>query len=140
MAKRQTRRTVSMTRAVYEAAKKEAARRGQTLAGFIEIALAAQGVPIADHPRQTPTQVHAHPVQKAKRVDARRNDTKPRRVIATPVAERVAAPPTPPTDHPAPVLTPPKAEPKPEPMPAKKRPSLERQMLGDGVANAFGFD
>jgi hypothetical protein len=97
MAKKQTRRTVSMSRSNYEAAKKVAEERGLTLAGLVEVALAAVGVPVAPHPQQTPAQVKAHPSRKAARVTARRNDTKPH------------------------------------------RPSIERQMLGDGVANALGF-
>lgn len=98
MAKKQTRRTVSLSRHVYEAAKKEAARRGQTLAAFVEAAIAARGVPVAAHARQTPAQVEARSDRKAARISARRNDTKPRHL-----------------------------------------PSRERQLLGDGVANALDF-
>jgi hypothetical protein len=90
MAKKQTRRSVSMNRIVYEAAAREAERRGQTLAGLVERALAAVGVPIAEHPRQTREQTLAHPSQ-------RRRDT------------------------------------------ASRRPSRERQVLGDRVADAHGF-
>ena len=97
MAKRQSRRSVSMNRHVYEAAKKVAEERGLTLAGLVEAALAAAGVPVTSHAQQTPMQVRARPARKAERVAARRNDTKP------------------------------------------ASPSIERQMLGDGVANALGF-
>jgi hypothetical protein len=97
VAKRQSRRSVSLNRSVYEAAKKEADRRGQTLAAFVESAIAAAGVPVVAHPQKTLAEVEAHPARKAKRISARRNDTKPR------------------------------------------RPSRERQLLGDGVANALGF-
>lgn len=96
MARRQSRRSVSLNRSVYEAAKKEAERRGQTLAAFVESAIAAAGVPVAAHAQKTRAEVEAHPSRRTKRIAARRNDTKP-------------------------------------------RPSRERQLLGDGVANAHGF-
>lgn len=79
MAKKQTRRTVSVNRTVYEAAKREAEFRGVTLAGLVELALGSIGVPIVEHPRQTRDQMLAHPSMAAKRVSARRHDTKPRR-------------------------------------------------------------
>jgi len=87
-----------MNRSIYEAAKKEAARRGQTLAAFVESALAAADVYVVAHPQQTPAQVQARPARKAEHAEAHPNETKPRHL-----------------------------------------PSLERQMLGDGVANAHGF-
>lgn len=59
---------------------KEAKRRNMTLAGLVEFALAAAGVPIVEHPRQTRAQMLAHPLRVATRVTARRNDTKPRRL------------------------------------------------------------
>jgi hypothetical protein len=92
MAKKQTRKSVSLNRSVYEAAVREAERRGVPLAGLVELALGSVGVPIVEHPRQTRAQVAAHP-----RVAERRQDTKPR------------------------------------------RPSRERQVLGDEVADAHGF-
>lgn len=98
MAKRQTRRSVSINRTIYEAAMREAERRGMTLAGLVEHALGSVGVPIVDHPRQTRTQVLAHPSRVADRVADRRHDTKPRLL-----------------------------------------PSRERQLLGDDVADACGF-
>jgi hypothetical protein len=93
MAKVQTRKSVSLNRSVYEAAMREAERRGTTFAGLVELALGSVGVPIADHPRQTRAQALKHP----SRVAERRHDTKPR------------------------------------------RPSRERQVLGDEVADAHGF-
>lgn len=93
MAKVQTRRSVSLNRSVYEAAVREAERRGVPLAGLVEIALGSVGVPIAEHPRQTRAQALAH----SSRVAERRHDTKPR------------------------------------------RPSRERQVLGDEAADAHGF-
>lgn len=61
MAKKQTRRSVSLNRSVYEAAAQEAERRGMTLAGLVEYALGSVGVPIVEHPRQTRAQMLAHP-------------------------------------------------------------------------------
>lgn len=83
MAKKQSRRTVSLNRYIFEAAKQEAARRNQTLASFVEAALVASGVPSIEHPQQTPAQVAAYQAQ--------------------------------------------------------RRPSRERQLLGDGIANALGY-
>lgn len=54
MAKKQTRRSVSLNRSDYEAAKQEAARRGMTLSGLVEAGLAAIGVAVVAHPQQTP--------------------------------------------------------------------------------------
>lgn len=47
MAKKQTRRTVSINRAVFEAAKQEAAHRGVALSALVESALAAFGISTA---------------------------------------------------------------------------------------------
>ena len=103
MAKRQSRRTASMSRSNYEAAKKAAEERGMTLAGLVEVALAAVDVPVTSHSQQAVAKVQA--ARKAERVSARRNDTKPRRPPAS-----------------------------------RRSPSRERQLLGDGVANALDFD
>lgn len=97
MARKQTRRSVSLNRSVYEAAVREAERRGVPLAGLVELGLGSVGVPIAEHPRQTRAQVLAHPSRAAERVTERRHGTKPR------------------------------------------RPSRERQVLGDETADAHGF-
>lgn len=61
MAKKQTRRSVSLNRSVYVAAAQEAERRGMTLAGLVEHALGSIGVPIVEHPRLSRAQVLAHP-------------------------------------------------------------------------------
>lgn len=50
MAKKQTRRSVSLN---YEAVKKEAGRRGMTIAGLVEFALGFIGVPVVAHPQQS---------------------------------------------------------------------------------------
>ena len=89
MAKRQTRRCISVNRSAYEAAKLEAARRGMTLAALTEAGFAAIGVTFAAHPQQTPELVQ---------VSAERR------------AQSMA-----------------------------KRPSRERQVLGDEAADALGF-
>lgn len=44
MSLKQTRRSVSLARSVYEAARDHAARAGLTLAHFVELAVRAQGV------------------------------------------------------------------------------------------------
>jgi hypothetical protein len=59
MAKKQTRRSVSINRANYEAAKQEAARRGLPLAGLVESALAAFGVACVEHVQQPVATVQA---------------------------------------------------------------------------------
>lgn len=57
MAKKQTRRSVSMNRLNYEAAKEVAASRGMTLAGLVEFALGSIGVPVVTRPQQSPESV-----------------------------------------------------------------------------------
>lgn len=90
MAKKQSRRSVSLNRSTYEAAKREAARRTMTLAALVEYALAAIGVPVAEHPQQPVALVRASAARRTKSMAAR-------------------------------------------------RPSRERQLLGDRVADAYGF-
>ena len=98
MAKKQTRRSVSLNRNDYEAAKMEAARRGVTLSGLVEAGLAAIGVPLVAHPQQTPELVHVTAVRRAQSVAARQAGGS-----------------------------------------GERRPSRERQVLGDQMANACGF-
>jgi len=98
MAKKQSRRSVSLNRSAYEAAKQEAARRGVTLAALVESALAAIGVPVVEHTQQTVALVQVSAARRAKSVAACRAD---------------------------------------EGLP--RRPSRERQLLGDQVADAYGF-
>jgi len=54
MARKQSRRCVSLNRNDYEAAKLEAARRGMTLTALVEAGLAAIGVSVVAHVQQTP--------------------------------------------------------------------------------------
>jgi hypothetical protein len=90
MAIKQTRRTVSLSRAVYKAIMAEAARRGCSAAAVIESALRRTGM-------ELPAVAHVESATIAKMRKGRGY------------------------------------------APVKMRPSLERQMLGDGVANALGF-
>jgi hypothetical protein len=71
MAKKQSRRSVSINRSDYEAAKQEAARRGVTLAALVESGLAAIGVPTAAHPQQTPELAQANAARRAASMAAR---------------------------------------------------------------------
>jgi len=71
MARQQSRRSVSLNRNVYEAAKEEADRRGLTLAGFVEASLAAAGVPIVEHVQQSPDLARANATRRAARGAAR---------------------------------------------------------------------
>ena len=75
MAKKQTRRCVSLNRNDYEAAKLEAARRGVTLTALVEFGLAAIGVPVVRHPQQTPELARMIAECRAKSVAARREGT-----------------------------------------------------------------
>jgi plasmid replication initiation protein len=72
MAKKQTRRCVSLNRADYEAAKQEAARRGLTLVALVEAGLAAIGVPIVVHAQQPVARVQASLARRAESMAARR--------------------------------------------------------------------
>ena len=90
MAKRQSRRSVSLNRRCYEAVKQEATRRGVTLAALVESALAAIDVPVVPHPQQTPELAVASAARQVEGMAAR-------------------------------------------------RPSRERQVLGDEIADAYGF-
>lgn len=98
MAKKQSRRSVSINRSDYEAAKLEAARRGMTLAGLVEFGLAAIGVPVVAHPQQTPELARANAARRAESMAARCNGQA-----------------------------------------RSRRPSRERQVLGDQVVDAYGF-
>jgi|SRR5271154_604258 len=98
MAKKQTRRTISLNRSDYEAAKQEAARRGVTLAALVEAGLSAIGVAVVAHPQQSPDLVRASAARRAESMASQRK-----------AADRI------------------------------RRPSRERQVLGDQVADACGF-
>ena len=95
MAKKQTRRCISVNREDYEAAKVEAERRGVTLAVLVKTGLAAIGVPVVDAPMQTPELVKLAAARRAASIEAREK--------------------------------------------AVRRPSRERQVLGDQIADACGF-
>ena len=72
MAKKQTRRSVSLNRSNYKAAKLEAARRGMTVAGLVEAGLAAIGVLVVVHPQQSPALVRKAAARRAESMAARR--------------------------------------------------------------------
>lgn len=74
MAKKQTRRSVSLNRNDYESAKLEAARRGVTLSGLVEAGLAAIGVPLVAHPQQSPELVQVTAARRAQSMAARQGE------------------------------------------------------------------
>ena len=65
MAKKQTRRCISVNRVAFEAAKLEAERRGTTLAGLVELGFAALGIVIEPHPTQTAALASANAARRA---------------------------------------------------------------------------
>lgn len=65
MAKKQTRRSVSLNKTAFEAGKLEADRRGMTFAGLVEFALGEIGVVIEPHPQQTPELAQTNAVRRA---------------------------------------------------------------------------
>jgi len=91
MAKKQSRRSVSLNKSAFNAGKIEAARRGMTFSGFVEFAFRELGLVFEDHPQQTPDLVRESRARRAKSIASR------------------------------------------------PRPSRERCVLGDGIANACGF-
>jgi hypothetical protein len=91
MARKQTRRSVSLNKSAFDAGKIEANRRGMTFSGLVEYALAQMGVVFEAHPQQTPELVRESRARRAKSIASR------------------------------------------------PRPSRERCVLGDGIANACGF-
>ena len=72
MAKKQSRRCISLNRSDYEAAKLEAARRGVSLSALVESGLAAIGVPVVTHTQQTPELVQTSVARRAESMAARR--------------------------------------------------------------------
>jgi predicted DNA-binding ribbon-helix-helix protein len=66
MAKKQTRRSVSMNRLNYDAVRQAAAAREMTVAGLVEFALGVIGVPMTTHPQQSPELVEIAAAGKAK--------------------------------------------------------------------------
>ncbi len=73
MARKQTRGSVSLNRGIFEATKREADRRGQTLAAFVEAALVAAGVPAVEHPQQSLDQARSNTRARRRRVQTRAN-------------------------------------------------------------------
>jgi len=91
MARKQTRRSVSLNKSAFDVGKIEAERRGMTFSGFVEFAFRELGLVFDDHPQQTPELVRESRARRAKSIASR------------------------------------------------PRPSRERCVLGDGIANACGF-
>lgn len=84
MAKKQTRRSVSLSRAVYDAAVKLAAERGVSLASLVELGLRSQGL-------EAPEGMHYDPVARAyvgNDAAKERNMDAAREAIAVRIAER----------------------------------------------------
>ena len=98
MARKQSRRCVSLNRNAYEAAKLEAARRGMTLTALVESGLSAIGVSVVAHVQQTPELAAVSAARRAASVASRRAGASRERV-----------------------------------------PSRERHVLGDQIADSFGF-
>lgn len=72
MARKQTRRSVSINRTNYEEAQRAAASREMTVAGLVEFALGSFGVPVVVHPQQTPALVGSITARGGKRSTLRR--------------------------------------------------------------------
>jgi hypothetical protein len=70
MARRQSRRTVSLNRQIYEALALEATRRGMTPAGLVEFAIASIGVPVVAHSQQSLEQSRVAMARRAERRSA----------------------------------------------------------------------
>jgi predicted DNA binding CopG/RHH family protein len=162
MAKKQTRRCVSLSQGDYDASKLEAARRGMTLTALVEDGLAAVGVAVVPHPQQTPelaarsasrraagtvtkqarrcVSLNRSDYEAAKQEAARRGMALTTLVAAGLAALGVAA--TPPQQIAA--LGAPRAPRRatrvaPPSLPPKLRPSRERQLFGDQFADTHGF-
>ena len=73
MAKKQSRRCVSLNRRAYEAAKQEAAHRGVTLSALVESGLSALGVQVVAHTQQTPDLAAVSTARRAEIMAARRD-------------------------------------------------------------------
>lgn len=72
MARKQTRRSVSINRLNYEAAQRAATTRGMTVAGLVEFALGAIGIPVVAHLQQPSELVNAMIARKGKSLTKRR--------------------------------------------------------------------
>ena len=91
MARKQSRRCVSLNRNVYEAAKLEAARRGMTLAALVESGLSAIGVSVVAHVQQTPELAAVSAARRADSVASRasseRAPSRERHVLGDQIAD-----------------------------------------------------
>ena len=82
MARKQSRRCVSMNRNVYEAAKLEAERRGMTLAALVESGLSALGVSVVAHVQQTPELAARGAARRAESVASRQGSASSERATS----------------------------------------------------------
>lgn len=88
MARKQTRRTVSLNRSTFEAAKREAASRNITLSALVEEGLAAVGVAVAQHPQQPVALAQANAEARAKSI-AKKPKSRERQILGDEVADRL---------------------------------------------------
>lgn len=109
MAKKQTRRTLSISRALYEATVQEATRRNMSAAQLVDQALRLAGV-------EAPPSTHMR-LADVERMKASRASGEKVKRKSVPKSKRLV-PPT---------LT------------GARRPSLERVLLGDNIADKLGF-
>ena len=71
MARKQTRRCVSLNKGAFQAGKLEADRRGITFSGLVEFAFREIGVVFDDHPHQTPDLVRDSRARRTKSIAVR---------------------------------------------------------------------
>ena len=132
MAKKQSRRTISLNRGVYAAVKRVAAQRGVPLSAIVESALAAfgvtfdaQGFTCADSVNPVKPAKPVKPVKPAKPAKPVKPTKSAKAAVKTAKLTKAGV-------KPAKLVKPATASPA-------KLPSLERQMLGDRFADAYGF-
>jgi len=87
MARKQSRRTISLNRSAYEAAKIEAAQRGVTLAALVEAGLAAIGVSVIGHPQQSVELVQMSAARRAASAQAKLLPSRERQLLGDRVAD-----------------------------------------------------
>lgn len=87
MARKQTRRTISINRSDYEAAKIEASRRGVTLAALVEAGLAVIGVPVIAHPQQSVELAQLATTRRAESSREKRLPSRERQLLGDRVAD-----------------------------------------------------
>ena len=71
MARKQTRRSVSLNGVNYKTLKQEASRRGMTITALVELALGTMGIPMIEHPQQSPKLAKISAARRAESVRTR---------------------------------------------------------------------